>query len=1252
MAPEPSDRVVGNGSELEESVTDENDTKTDDGTATNSDEEEEDDDEPVLKYARVTGHLASIYRNGDATSTFLVAGDKMIIGTHNGNVHVLGLPSFQPLRVYKAHSASVTSISISPFPPPPSTKPDAVSRLAAAYAPTRPTSSGSSSATAARAPRQPSVPNTPSNSIHIATSSIDGNVCVTNLIDPKDVMVRNFSRPVQAVALSPNFKSDRSYLSGGLAGNLILTTGGRPGTSTSNTVGSSTIAASGWLGSLGLGPNNGKDTVLHAGEGPISTIKWSLSGKFVVWMNEHGVKIMRSNLYLENIDQEYAWKRIGHIDRPRHTGWDDMAGVWKGRVEWVDEDALENDEAAPDTPRASQSSNGTGTRVKQSLGSLKANKPEKLLVGWGDTIWVVNVYPGGAGTGRDVGERLVGRADIVTKLRTDCIISGLSLYTPSLLLVLAYITPDDEDDASSSAAGETPRRGIHHRQRALQPELRLINIASPEKEEVSVDTLSVSRYGGLSAVDYHLGVLPSRQVSETLQTQRRVLEAIGSGLWDAGLNATKIFGSNVSVRSLGLQSDKATESRDPSNSSASKSLPGKRYEPPAAAATPGLKIYIHSPYDCVLAVKRDLSDHLAWLEDREKFGEAWELIDQHPEVVSVSPEKASDSTPSTPTVQQGSLADFFADDASQTTLSANRPFNSAVEKEKRRIGEMWIEQLIDSGEWATAGIICGKVLGTSSRWEHWVWTFAQANKFDEITPYIPTTQLQPALPSLVYEVVLGHYIAHDRQRLKELLDQWPPDLFDISSVTAAISGKLRAGDVRESDIRDGERGRDWRILMESLAKLYLADSRLREALQCYIRLQDADAAMSLIKEYRLLDAVSADIPGIILLRVSKDQLDKAPMSELESATAEPIALLVDEAHQGVVRPETVVKQLQESDHLLFLFFYLRALWKSDTVSTDSHAHQTSDRIADEGKVLVDEFADLAIDLFAIYDRELLMQFLKTSQSYNFPKACAICEKRDYVPELVYLLSKTGEMKRALFLIIDKLRDVSQAISFAKAQDDPDLWDDLLNYSMDKSRFIRGLLEEVGTAIDPVTLVRRIPEGLEIEGLRDGLSRMIRDYEIQHSISEGVARVLRSEVATGMDTLRSGQKRGIAFDIVHEDAATETSEAINGSNTVNEKGIALREPGPGHCVGCQKAFSINEKETLIGFACGHVFHLSCLISHGEEEEEPALGETSGSPEADSGYWSRSVGAKVTHARIIREKIPDGCPLCVHKEEEDM
>jgi len=40
-------------------------------------DDEEEEEEPRLKYATLTKNLGPLYRNGDASSTFLVAGDKM-----------------------------------------------------------------------------------------------------------------------------------------------------------------------------------------------------------------------------------------------------------------------------------------------------------------------------------------------------------------------------------------------------------------------------------------------------------------------------------------------------------------------------------------------------------------------------------------------------------------------------------------------------------------------------------------------------------------------------------------------------------------------------------------------------------------------------------------------------------------------------------------------------------------------------------------------------------------------------------------------------------------------------------------------------------------------------------------------------------------------------------------------------------------------------------------------------------------------
>ncbi|KAL5113611.1 Vacuolar protein sorting-associated protein 41 [Pleosporales sp. CAS-2024a] len=1292
-------------SSAQPSVQDDDDDDDDDADA------DAEDEEPRLKYSRLTSSLLPLYRNGDATSTFVVAGDKMIVGTHNGNVHAINIPSFHTLRTYNAHpSASVTALSVSPLLP---SQPFVPSADRADTAAARNASPAGQTASP-RTPRQAPVPAIPSNQIYIASASIDGNVCVQSLTDSKDVTLRNFGRPVQAVALSPEYKSDRSYLSGGLAGELIHTSGGQIGVRSNANTSSASQAAAGWLGAIGLGGHGGKDTVLHSGEGTISSIKWSLSGNFVAWSNEYGIRIMRTDLHLDSADSELAWKRLGFVERPNRRVWQEMAGVWKARMEWVDDQSLESDEDDNTSVNGGKAESALPPqRLAQAPPVLKKRSAEKLVIGWGDTAWVVRVYPGGTGTGKNVGEKSPGSADIVYRplYFEDCIVSGIALYTPSLLLVLAYRTRDDDDNpiAHDDAA---PRRGMHRRANGLQPELKLINPAT--QDEVEVDSLTVSRFESLSAADYHLGTLYVPHPQTMTPAQRSALEAIGGGLWDVGAGAARIFTTGAGVINMPFGSDSKTPPRAPSMSSASAGNatsagpPKRQSQLHPNAATAGLKIFIHSPYDCVLAIKRDLSDHFQWEVEHENYKDAWELLEDHPEVIASAVQlSVSEASPATtPLKKQGSLQEFFADESeSQTTVSATKANqNSAIEKEKRRIGDLWVQQLVSSGDWKEAGKTAGRVLGTSTRWEHWVWKFAQTNHFNEISPYIPKKPMQPPLPSMVYEVVLGHYIIHDRIRFKHVLEAWSTDLYDVNSVIEAIKSKLSAGDVTEDSIEGGVQGRDWRILQDGLAKLYLASGRQREALRCYIRLQNADAAMTLIRDFHLVEAVLDDIPGFIMMRISKEQMDTAPLPELEESSTEAINVLVEEGCRGIIPAGDVVSQLQQKKEPFrpFLFFYLRRLWKPELherTAKTAKERVAEDRLAADGKIVAEEFADLMVELFAEYDRELLMEYLRKSQSYDLSKATAECDRREYIPELVHILSKTGQTKQALYLIIRKLSDVSFAISFAKEQDDADLWNDLLEYSMDKPHFIHGLLAEVGTAIDPIKLVRRIPEGLEIEGLRDGIGRMVREYEIQNSISEGVARVLRGEVAAGMDTLRAGQKRGVKFEVEvcddrprhkkHEQGidimakGVEPARAARATAMADDKTTAMTstsnaahidppapeapegEAPPGHCTGCHGPFALPtpeeseitegplplSRDTLVGFACGHVFHLSCLLPKTSASASVAarLQQQLASDGLEGeGRWTRSVGAKVAHAHVIKKAVGKGCVVCRERE----
>ena len=871
----------------------------------------------------------------------------------------------------------------------------------------------------------------------------------------------------------------------------------------------------------------------------------------------------------------------------------------------------------------------------------------------------------------------------------DCIISGISLYTQNLLLVLAYCNPNDDDDdndgktnesltSASSPGHETnppapskgngPSSGIRHRRNALRPELRLIDLVS--QVEVDKSSPPINNFQGLSSNDYHLGVLPASRAASVVAS-RGTLEALagfGNEMWNAAINPISLFSSGASIRSK--------NSNDAASRNQLGNVPIVRAGLSSSSETahpnlvkPGAKIFIHSPYDCILATKRDLSDHLAWLLERERYEDAWELLDEHPEVVTVSEDSDLSSQP---TLDQRPSASDEIGEESSSVLRSQKILDTPLEREKQRIGELWIQELLDDGDWDKAARIVGMAVKTPDRWEKWVYTFAGAKKFDEIVNYIPSEPTDPPIPATIYEIVLGHYLRTDKPRFKELLDRWGPDLFSTQEIATTLENTLKFRDVREDSIEDGEKGRDWRIVMESLAHLHELNGKHRDALKYYIKLQDADSAMRLIKENHLADAVVDDVAGFIALRVPEAYMSQMNKEELAEATSEAITLLVDETERGLIRLDTVVSQLEKKNLNLYLYFYFQGLW-----------HEYRERPVDETISLIDEFADLAVHIFVLFDRELLMDFLKISTSYTFEKAVQECEDVNFIPELVYLYSKTGQMKRALYLIIDRLGDVSQAIGFAKEQDDPDLWEDLLEYSMDKPHFIRGLLEEVGTSINPITLVRRIPEGLEIPGLREGLKHIMKEHEIQYSISSGVARVLRSEVVAAQSQLRSGQRKGIKFDVMIHAASHVDIEAkdvlnvsagelssptgtprTNGSGTPatfgtktafsapvenrQQPGHDHREPQPGHCAKCHEPFYEWEAETLLGFACGHVFHVTHLLEvlHPGQDIDPAI---IGNGDSRPSRGGRFVRSKVTHARLLRDRVESGCPVCKSKKE---
>ena len=80
-------------------------------------------------------------------------------------------------------------------------------------------------------------------------------------------------------------------------------------------------------------------------------------------------------------------------------------------------------------------------------------------------------------------------------------------------------------------------------------------------------------------------------------------------------------------------------------------------------------------------------------------------------------------------------------------------------------------------------------------------------------------------------------------------------------------------------------------------------------------------------------------------------------------------------------------------------------------------------------------------------------------------------------------------------------------------------------SLTRPAFIRGLLENVGAGIDPIRLIRRIKNGLEIPGLKPALIKILQDFNLQLSLLDGCKAILDGDCTDLAKKLHRDQTSG-------------------------------------------------------------------------------------------------------------------------------
>lgn len=431
------------------------------------------------------------------------------------------------------------------------------------------------------------------------------------------------------------------------------------------------------------------------------------------------------------------------------------------------------------------------------------------------------------------------------------------------------------------------------------------------------------------------------------------------------------------------------------------------------------------------------------------------------------------------------------------------------------IGRTYLQHRIAQGDYAGAAALFPVLLRTdAAAWEEMVLLYLDRGELAAVLPHIPTHD--PVLSEMVYDMVLVDLLHHDPAQLLATLRAWPATIYSRQAVAAAIQDRA-AGSV---------------TLTACLAELYLASHAPGKALGYLLQLRDP-TVFALIREHNLFTDVQDKLAQLVAL---DQDLAGTPRPAANAVTP----LLVDHLHSIPIGRAMA----QLAPFPWYAYVYLDALFDRDPP-------------------LVSEYANELVALYADFNYAKLMPFLRTmSYVYSFEKAYQVCEAHDYVPEMIFLLGRTGDVRGALNLIIERLHDVRMAVDFVKQQDDAELWDRLLDYARDRPDFLRGLLEHVGGEIDPSRILRLIRPGLAIPGLKHAVIKTLHTIHLQHSLLQGC---------------RDVQSHAVCELTAHYLASLQAARACDAHT---------------RCAVCAAPL-LARAEPAVLFFCWHVAHLACV-----------------------------------------------------------
>ena len=470
----------------------------------------------------------------------------------------------------------------------------------------------------------------------------------------------------------------------------------------------------------------------------------------------------------------------------------------------------------------------------------------------------------------------------------------------------------------------------------------------------------------------------------------------------------------------------------------------------------------------------------------------------------------------------------------------------------REIEQLYMEELLNRETYAEAAELCGSICGDNLQaWDDAIQKFCDLNQLSQLLPYLPGGTKGFHLKRESYDFILNEFIKNDSVSFFRAIKEIPSKFYSLKDMTNQVIRYL-ANDPKNL------------VLNEALAELYTREGKFEDAVNIYLDYSDKNKIFSLIRNNNLVS----------ILENRVDRLMQIDANETAQLLVESIE---------VIPMKRIVERLERYKSQKYLVSYLHRLILKDPDSCI-------------------EYHDLMVKLYAQHQRESLLNFLKLSTNYCLEEALKICKEANLIKEVVFLLSRMGDLRVALRYIIESQGDINEAIEFCKEHQDPELWQDLILFSMDNPEFIGVLLKNIGTHIsDPIELIDRIPVGCEIEGLMPALVKILQDYQLQISLERSCRDLMSKDCFSLLEKQIRWQTQGIAIKedqlcdhcnqpLLPESIVNNLSQARPITSTDASSGIASR--GAKIPVDQQSG---NQSNDLVVFGCHHVFHEECCVN---------------------------------------------------------